>query len=566
MLTDDSAGMLARRNARDVAASQLEEADAEFGRASEREDDVNHRLEEVGEKLAIVEAQKREALSDREKAESRLQELISRKKRSSEELKALEREIDQLSKVVASATELERKASEGRDTAEERRIKLNQDLEEVQARAEAEGQDFERSSSQLQEARVEANRVKQGEELLNSKLRDSRRRAAKEAAEVGDLNSELSELTSRASDLRQEAEDAVQQRTDLLEARGALAERLKEADAQLQRASQALALEKDKRSGEAESLDSVMEKRQDLALEVQKAQMTSSSLVQGLFEEFGQSLDDLAQSMSIEVLQPLADLKGEEVREEVHTLKTKIDNIGAVNLDAVQELEEREERESFLTRERDDLLEARQNLETTLAELDQLCSSRFVETFEAVQGNFEHIFRRLFRGGRASLELTAGEDPLDAGIEIQVRPPGKELRSINLLSGGERTLTALALLLAVFQSRPSPFCLLEEVDAALDDANVEHFIDAVNHFTSETQFVVVTHNRITMSRCERLFGVTMRKRGVSMVVSVELNEIPEAPGQEMALEGAPVERNVPSPEALPKPARIQIPQTPTDVS
>jgi chromosome segregation protein len=116
-------------------------------------------------------------------------------------------------------------------------------------------------------------------------------------------------------------------------------------------------------------------------------------------------------------------------------------------------------------------------------------------------------------------------DPLEAGIEITVRPPGKELRSINLLSGGERTLTALALLLAVFQSRPSPFCLLDEVDAALDDANVERFVDVLGDFTGTTQFLVVTHNRITMSRCERLFGVTMRKRGVSMVVSVELDQV-----------------------------------------
>ena len=563
MLTEDSAGMLARRNARDVAATQLEKADAEFERASQLEDDVNRRLETVGEQLAESEAAKREALSDREKAESRLQELTDRKKRSSEERKALEREIEQLSKVVEAATSKERQASEGRDAAEERRIKLNQELEDVQARSEAEGQDFERVSAALQEARGEANRVKQSEDLLQTKLRDSRRRAEKEAKEVGDLNSELSELTTRAQDLRSEAENAVQERTNLLESRAALAERLQEADAQLRRASEALANEKNKRSGEAESLDSVMERRQEMALEVQKAQMTSSALVQGLFEEFGQSLEDLAQSMSIDVHQPIAEVEGleeEAAREEVHTLKTKIDNIGAVNLDAVQELEEREEREAFLVRERDDLLEARQNLETTLAELDELCSSRFVETFEAVQGNFEHIFRRLFRGGRASLELTPDEDPLDAGIEIQVRPPGKELRSINLLSGGERTLTALALLLAVFQSRPSPFCLLDEVDAALDDANVERFIDAVNHFTGDTQFVVVTHNRITMSRCERLFGVTMRKRGVSMVVSVELNEIPEAPGQELELQGQPVDRNVPMPEALPKPARIELPQ------
>jgi len=118
-------------------------------------------------------------------------------------------------------------------------------------------------------------------------------------------------------------------------------------------------------------------------------------------------------------------------------------------------------------------------------------------------------------------------DPLEAGIEIQVRPPGKELRSINLLSGGERTLTALALLLAVFRSRPSPFCLLDEVDAALDDANVERFLAVLRDYVSDTQFLVVTHNKITMAHCERLFGVTMRKAGVSMVVGVDLADIPE---------------------------------------
>ena len=169
----------------------------------------------------------------------------------------------------------------------------------------------------------------------------------------------------------------------------------------------------------------------------------------------------------------------------------------------------------------------RQNLEETLEELDRLCREKFLETFEAVSGRFEQIFRRLFRGGKAEIKLAPDEDPLEAGIEITARPPGKDLRSIKLLSGGERTLTALALLLAVFRSRPSPFCLLDEVDAALDDANVERFTEALDDFTHDTQFLVVTHNRITMARCERLFGVTMRRRGVSLLVGVELSDIPE---------------------------------------
>jgi len=171
------------------------------------------------------------------------------------------------------------------------------------------------------------------------------------------------------------------------------------------------------------------------------------------------------------------------------------------------------------------LFAAKTNLEDTLEELDVQCRERFVETFDKVKVEFESIFRRLFSGGKASIGLEEGVDPLEAGIEISAKPPGKELRSINLLSGGERTLTALALLLAVFQSRPSPFCLLDEVDAALDDANVERFANVIQDFIGTTQFLVVTHNRISMARCQRLFGVTMRKKGVSMVVSVDLEEM-----------------------------------------
>jgi chromosome segregation protein len=220
-----------------------------------------------------------------------------------------------------------------------------------------------------------------------------------------------------------------------------------------------------------------------------------------------------------------ADADLDKMRKEMSDSRQRIERIGSVNLDAVNELEERAARESFLISERDDLLAAKTNLEETLEELDVQCRERFVETFDKVKVEFESIFRRLFSGGKASISLEDGLDPLEAGIEISVRPPGKELRSINLLSGGERTLTALALLLAVFQSRPSPFCLLDEVDAALDDANVERFTNVLKDFVGTTQFLVVTHNRVTMARCQRLFGVTMRKRGVSMVVSVDLEQV-----------------------------------------
>jgi chromosome segregation protein len=300
---------------------------------------------------------------------------------------------------------------------------------------------------------------------------------------------------------------------------------------QARRAAEGLSSARHRLGGESGRLEELLGERQERALELQRVEMGRAELVRGVVEEFGQSIEDLARSLAVDPAQPLpAGADEAALRAELAELRSRIESLGAVNLEAVQELEEREQRLKFLETERADLTGARAELDATLTDLDRECGERFLATFTVVQGHFEQIFRRLFRGGRAELRLEDGVNPLDAGIEISVRPPGKELRSINLLSGGERTLTALALLLAVFHSRPSPFCLLDEVDAALDDANVERFLDALQDFTGTTQFLVVTHNRITMARCSRLFGVTMRRRGVSMVVSVELDELPEEPG------------------------------------
>ena len=148
-------------------------------------------------------------------------------------------------------------------------------------------------------------------------------------------------------------------------------------------------------------------------------------------------------------------------------------------------------------------------------------------TFEEVRGNFQQIFRLLFGGGKAVIRLEEGVDVLEAGVEIVARPPGRELLAIGLLSGGQRTMTALALLFAVFEARPSPFCVLDEVDAALDDANIDRFLGMLERFRKSTQFIVVTHNKGTMAASQALYGVTMQVKGVSRFVAVELDEIDE---------------------------------------
>ena len=214
---------------------------------------------------------------------------------------------------------------------------------------------------------------------------------------------------------------------------------------------------------------------------------------------------------------------------EVEELRRKLDGIGNVNLNAITELEEVEEHVTFLRTQESDLLDASSGLEKAIKELDQITTERFGEAFQQIRQNFQTTFRRLFGGGRADVMLEDASDVLDSGIEIVARPPGKEQRTISLLSGGERTLTATALLFAVFQAKPSPFAILDEVDAALDEANVRRLLGMVREFTDRCQFVIITHAKATMEAADLLYGVTMEEPGVSRRVAVRLTEYAETP-------------------------------------
>jgi chromosome segregation protein len=220
------------------------------------------------------------------------------------------------------------------------------------------------------------------------------------------------------------------------------------------------------------------------------------------------------------------DFDASQARKEVQVLQSQKDRLGAVNVDAVQELDEEEGNFSQLEQEVADLKEARKTLMETLRRLEMESKSLFEDTFHEARKNFQEIFRKLFQGGKADMFLSnTEEDMLEAGIEIVAQPPGKQLQSINLLSGGERTMTAVAILFALFKVRPSPFCILDEVDAALDETNVERFLRVLRDFTGETQFCIVTHHKRTMAECQVLYGITMQRRGVSSRIAVALHEV-----------------------------------------
>lgn len=213
----------------------------------------------------------------------------------------------------------------------------------------------------------------------------------------------------------------------------------------------------------------------------------------------------------------------EERRREAEKVRKSLQSLGDVNLGAIEEHEELAERFRFLSEQKEDLEGTIHNLREAISRINRTSRKRFRETFELVRKHFEENFPRLFGGGKASLELTEAEDILEAGVDIMAQPPGKRLQNVNLLSGGEKTMTALALLVAVFQVRPSPFFLLDEVDAALDDANVGRFNQLITEMAQRSQFLVITHNKRTIEVADVLYGVTMEQRGVSKLVSVVLS-------------------------------------------
>jgi chromosome segregation protein len=269
---------------------------------------------------------------------------------------------------------------------------------------------------------------------------------------------------------------------------------------------------------------------------VREARARSEQRLEGLRQRREDIVRTIATDLECEPHQ-LAELAGvsptaenlpdaDVIARKLEELKQDRERLGAVNLRADDELTEVETRRDAMAAEQQDLTDAIRKLRTAIQNLNKEGRERLVAAFDVVNGHFKELFTTLFGGGSAELQLVESDDPLEAGLEILARPPGKKPQTMTLLSGGEQALTAMSLIFAVFLTNPSPICVLDEVDAPLDDANVERFCDLLEEMRkrTDTRFVTITHNPITMARMDRLFGVTMAERGVSQLVSVDLGQ------------------------------------------
>ncbi len=283
-----------------------------------------------------------------------------------------------------------------------------------------------------------------------------------------------------------------------------------------------LAVQEHELTREREKLEAEMQNKSELDLQLMQTRMRSQNLTERVTGDYGLTLTQVMN-------EPEPEWEGEplpleEAETRVAELRTKLEAMGPVNLVAIEEYKEHEERYTFLTQQEDDLVNAKEQLMDMIKTINKTTSEMFRSTFEEANANFQSMFTQLFNGGTAKLVLVNEEDVLDCGIEIIARPPGKRLQNISLLSGGERTLTAVALLFAIYQIKPSPFCMLDELDAPLDDSNIGRFIDILKEFLQQSQFVVITHSRQTISASDILYGVTMPERGVSRIMSMKFRD------------------------------------------
>ena len=486
---EEAAAALAAAASAEQQARQAERAAQRVAdEARERHAASERRQAQIATRLAGLEASKARALTDRD-------ETVTRRDAAQAAIDAL----DEPASLAGALDGAKLRAMEDRAAAAEARNAHDRIAREAEARARR------RADISRERASWIARREKASDHIATFEERREELQAQAEA-----LADAPAEFTMKRRAVVAELEEAEEARRMAADARAAGETRLAEADREARATLEAMA---SAREGAVRAEERVESARRRLA----------------------DALDNIRTTLDCDPadLFALADVKAgddlpahEDTAAKLDGLKADRERIGPVNLVAADELAETEASRDKMVAERDDLTEAIRKLRTAIASLNKEGRERLVAAFDVVNGHFKELFTHLFGGGTAELQLVESDDPLEAGLEILARPPGKKPQTMTLLSGGEQALTAMSLIFAVFLTNPSPICVLDEVDAPLDDSNVERFCDLLQEMCrkTDTRFVTITHNPITMARMDRLFGVTMAERGVSQLVSVDLAE------------------------------------------
>jgi chromosome segregation protein len=501
----------------------------EMRTAREAHSAAQGRLEALQEELAET----RERITDQERERERLQGEANRLHRAGSELTA---QLTALGSRIDAAAQRQRKIREELAAVEREEQSAQQTLATAQARLDTGAELTEQYDAVRIELEQQRDELRQSLGARRAQAQADRALAQDVAIKVESKRTALSSISAGLDRLQQQMRQLGQRRDELqgqlLHSEGPLAElsaRLEELLAQRIEVERELSEARDVLADVEGRMRAYNERRAATETEVEKARSSLEEMrlaVQEL-KIHQQNLLEQFQATQFELADVYREMPAEAQvgswEEQLQQLTQKIDRLGQVNLAAIDEFKEQSERKEYLDRQFKDLTEALETLEAAIRKIDRETRARFQDTFDRVNAGLKERFPRLFGGGHAYLEL-AGEDILSAGVSIMARPPGKRNSTINQLSGGEKALTAVALVFSIFELTPAPFCLLDEVDAPLDDNNVGRFCDTVREMSQRVQFIFITHNKTTMEMATQLIGVTMHEPGVSRLVAVDVEE------------------------------------------
>ena len=436
--------------------------------------------------------------------------------RSRQDLATIDQELGHTSSEIVALNEAMAAADAAIAESARERLVLDARLQELKDSCRESEQRLQALDAELTESRVRAAEAKERAENAGSNLRNRVDLRDDLVVQLEDRKARTVEMSRRAAEMKTSGDES--------------RARVRTLNARLHEAETEAAARQDayrKLSARVREVDEAVHLiRPDIdARQQDKARLQLSHSEKSM--ELRHLGDDVREKYGVEFAEipPATDEEASSaggLREEVAELRGRLHRMGEVNLAAIGEFEELTERSRFMTGQREDLERSMALLQQTITKLNRICRHRFKQSFEEINREFQTVFPRLFDGGKASLTLTDENDYLETGVDIVAQPPGKKLQSISLLSGGEKALTAVSLLFAIFLTKPSPFCFLDEVDAPLDDVNLERFIDIVKEMTGLSQFMIITHNKRTMLAADVLYGVTMEDPGVSKLVSVEM--------------------------------------------
>jgi len=448
-------------------------------------------------------------------------------------LASMESESNSLAEVLADLTRRRDEFTERRSGMEAQRTEVTSHVENMDSAEEAlrtEMADVQRAASEQRHAlSVVANELsdlRMHEATLRQRLEEVERDRNREQQALSDAQQEISKREALTEQLEKDREGLDSEIKMNIERMAALSETKEEAGAKVVEAEN----EQKQITAKIEELEKDLKESRSLVRDAQarvhalELELRTDEERVGYFQERILTEYNVALSALKEDEIGTDDYDSDSRDKMVSDIRHKLKRMGEVNLMAIEEFEALEKRYEFLASQAKDLEQARETLMSVIERCDTTIRAMFLESFEEIANHFRNYFRRLFNGGQARVYLLDEDDPLESGIEIEARPPGKKPQSISLLSGGECAMTAVALLFSIFKAKPSPFCVLDEVDAPLDDANIGRFLGLLDEFTDDSQFVIITHNKQTMARADALYGVTQQERGVSTLVSVRMSE------------------------------------------